>query len=363
MSLQLSTELHKRGHAVTLAYESEGSMLPLYKGFAEKLHPGKIPCFGFRNLPNSLQSIRNLSKLIREEKIDVIFSSHLGHLLDLGIVGTHTRTPVVYYLGLPSGDGEAGGSRLKDYVNRWAVKHIHAGVACSQRVATSWRNYGWPEESLYVVPHWVDSQRFKPSKDRAEARRIAGLPEQRPIVMYVGRVVQDKGIEVLLRACGSMNKDASLVIVGRAEDSYVDRLKTIASELRISSRVMMIGNVAETEKYYRAADIVVVPSICDEAFGIVAIEAMASGALTITSSSGELPNVLGEANRDLVFTSENTQELSAMLDIWLNDHNALRRRGNLLRDYATEFYSVKDKLNAYESIMLSLVEKASVLAA
>lgn len=356
MSLQMSKELHQRGHQIVLAHENDGNMLPVYQTFAKEISRMNLPCFGWRNFLPALQSIRSLAALIDRQQVDVIFTSHLGHLRDLAILKALYRTPTVYYLGLPAGEQPDRFKKVVDRSRAWAVRQIHAGVACSWRIAESWKSSGWPEKTLAIVPHWVDFEKFKPVQDKSAARRKLNLPENAQIVLYVGRVVQDKGVEILIHAFAKIREqinDALLVIVGRASTSYASELQDLITRLGIERDVVQVGGVSNAEAYFSIADITVVPSICDEAFGIVVLESMACRVLTIVSSSGELPNVMGKENSDLVFESENSQALGELVVSWLEKPEELRKRGDALRQYTLLNYSQSDKLDVYEKLMLS----------
>lgn len=333
LSFQLSTELAQRGHHIFLAYETEGSQLTYYRNFAT-VEQMPLPVFGWRTLPQSLSLVQKLAHYIRKQKIDVIFSSHLGHLRNLALIKSIYNIPTVYYLGLPSGGADSS--------KRWALKKISAGVACSGHIADSWRDDGWPERTLRVVPHWIDTEKFKPAEDKSRLRRELNLPDKR-MVLFLGRVVEDKGVENLIRSCSGVN--AQLVIVGPVEKSYEEKLLRL--EKMVGVAAIHVGPTREANKYFAATDIAVVPSICKEGFGIVAIEAMATKALTIVSTSGELPNVVG--NRpELIF--RDVADLNSKLTKWLS--NGLENKAEEMYQFTLENYTQKGKLEVYEELML-----------
>ncbi len=332
MSYQLSMELAQRGHELFLAYESEGNQLPTYREFAVIEQISMSP-FGWRSIPDILRLIHNLAHYVKNNSIDVVFSSHLGHISSLALLKSLYGIPSIYYLGLPS----SGANSFK----RWAFKKIGAGVACSNHIADTWKAAGWPEDTVCVVPHWIDPGKFAPTQDMVALRRQLDLPDG-PIILFLGRVVEDKGVENLIKACAGV--DARLVIVGPVEKSYEEKLLCLEREVGVS--VIHKGATKEANRYFAAADITVVPSICKEGFGIVAIEAMASKSLTIVSTSGELPNVVGN-RQELIF--RDVADLNQKLRGWLA--NGLEAKADEMYRFTLENYTCIGKIEVYECLM------------
>ena len=160
--------------------------------------------------------------------------------------------------------------------------------------------YGAHADCVSVVPGGVDLDRFHPAPptpsgapaDRAAARRALGLPEG-PTALFVGRLEPLKGVDILIRATALADLDPPLhaLIVG-GDDTDINeraRLRAIADEMGAADRVHFIDAVDRDTlaDYYRAADVCVVPSYY-ESFGLVAVEALASGTPVIATRVGGL---------------------------------------------------------------------------
>ena len=145
---------------------------------------------------------------------------------------------------------------------------------------------------ISVVPPGVDSTLFQPV-DKAEARRTLGVPDNRRLVLYVGRVEPLKGLDILLRAVALLDasSDTRALIVGGSleEDAELEHLKRLAIELDISDMVTFTGSVEQEglSTYYSAADVFVLPSWY-ESFGLAALEAMSCGTPVVVSRVGGL---------------------------------------------------------------------------
>jgi len=151
-------------------------------------------------------------------------------------------------------------------------------------------HYGVSPLRAVQVPCGVDTDHFRP-RSRAAARRRLGLPVDEPLVLYVGRIVPLKGIDILLRAAAEMEGRFGLLVVGgdSKDARRKSELRSLAEEMGITERVFFQDAVSHQQLplYYNAADICVVPSYY-ESFGLVALEAMACGVPVVASRVGGL---------------------------------------------------------------------------
>lgn len=138
-------------------------------------------------------------------------------------------------------------------------------------------------------------------------------------ILFVGRLVSDKGIDVLMNAClllWNKGADFKLHIVGKGEmeDWIIDTINKNGLEEKVLLKGKMIGTMLAKEM--NAHKIMVVPSTWQEPFGIVALEGLACGCKVICSSGGGLPEAVGEFG-DL-FINGNVDELASLIETNLN---------------------------------------------
>ncbi len=216
----------------------------------------------------------------------------LKHQLDVPLVSTfHTLARV---------KAEGG-----DMEPAWRDRAEAEVIGCSDAICVSCpeeerqfrRLYGDPSGVIEIVPPAVEHAFFAPGDQRG-ARRAVGLPADRPVVLFVGRIQPLKGPDVAIAALAAMPcRDATLVIVGGASgadgDCEMDKAVALADDLGVSERVMFVEPKPHhlLSSYYRAADVVVVPSR-SESFGLVALEAAACGIPVVATAVGGLLNVV-----------------------------------------------------------------------
>jgi rhamnosyl/mannosyltransferase len=182
-----------------------------------------------------------------------------------------------------------------------------------------------------VIPFGIDVERFRSANVSTTAIRAVREAAEGPRVLFVGRLVYYKGVDVLLEAMASLaaraQKPGTLLVIG--EGPLEPELRARATALGISNQVRLLGRVpdADLPAYYRAADVFVLPSVArTEAFGVVQVEAMASGVPVVSTN---LPTGVPWVNQDgitgLVVPPGDSRALADALGRLLDDP-ALRAR-------------------------------------
>lgn len=155
--------------------------------------------------------------------------------------------------------------------------------------------YDADPEKLRTVPCGVDTELFRPIP-RAEARRVVGVSPEDKVALFVGRLEQQKGLDVLFPALARIHQQVghplTFLIIGgdrRREAQKLEQLRQRAEELGISCHVRLPGLIEQRclPYYYSAADVCAMPSYA-ESFGMVAVEAMACGTPIVASRVGGL---------------------------------------------------------------------------
>jgi D-inositol-3-phosphate glycosyltransferase len=166
-------------------------------------------------------------------------------------------------------------------------------VSCTEEERQFLRLYGQPAGKIEIIAPGVEHAFFAPG-DRIGARNALDLPLDCPVLLFVGRIQPLKGPDVAVRALAALNRpDALLLIVGGASGleggEEMQLIEDLITELGVEGQVRFIEpqphHILST--YYRAADVVLVPSR-SESFGLVALEASACGIPVVASGVGGL---------------------------------------------------------------------------
>jgi glycosyltransferase involved in cell wall biosynthesis len=201
---------------------------------------------------------------------------------------------------------------LRSYVYRHA-----AGAIAGTTQAAEVLRYGGYARTIAVIPQLgVDPSRFAPNDEaRARVRASIGATADDFVIGFGGRLVQEKGVHLLLEAAARL-RSARVLFIGDGPERMP--LTLSAGESRIAGHVHFAGAVLSNDMpdWLVACDVVTLPSITTEAwveqFGRILIEAMACGVPVVGSSSGEIANVIGEEG-GLVVPEGNSDALARAL--------------------------------------------------
>lgn len=195
-----------------------------------------------------------------------------------------------------AGSDEAQAARESGWAAFWAYRQADLYLAISSRIAHNYVAAGLPTSRLRQAPNGVDVDRFHPPSrpERLAARQgLQSLSDDLYWILFVGFFSREKCPDVLFEAWLRLREmgapPSGLIFVGDTDSVYHEVDKTLAAaitaraaELGVSDRVRFTGPLANVETAYHAADVFVMPS-SREAFGMVLVEAMASGLPVVAS--------------------------------------------------------------------------------
>jgi glycosyltransferase involved in cell wall biosynthesis len=185
--------------------------------------------------------------------------------------------------------------RMIHETEAWLTYEAWKVICCSDYMISHVRwAFGLPPDKLVMVPNGVNFAAYAKAEkeDLSQFRNRFALPQEK-IVLFVGRLVFEKGAHVLVSAVPKVleKSDAKFVIVG---NGYMkDQLSDLVRGMGIAHKVMFTGFVDDEtlRKLQKCADVSVVPSLF-EPFGIVALEAMAAGSPVVVSDTGGLSEIV-----------------------------------------------------------------------
>src|SRR4051812_8857832 len=191
-------------------------------------------------------------------------------------------------------------------------------MSCPEEAQQFRRLYGEPPGRVEIVSPGVEHAFFAPG-DRTGARRAVGLGDH-PVLLFVGRIQPLKGADVAVRALAALDRpDAVLMIVGGASgldgSTEVAKLLRLVDELDLRDRVRFVEPQAHhvLSSYYRAADVVLVPSR-SESFGLVALEAAACGTPVVASAVGGLLTIVDHGRTGFLVQGRDPDVFAAYTD-------------------------------------------------
>lgn len=217
-------------------------------------------------------------------------------------------------------------NQSQGYINdvEWMLTYEASNVICnSMFMKNEIKNlFGKPVENIHVVSNGINVNKFDGKERDWEFRRNYAADYEK-IVFFAGRIVNEKGIQVLLNAAPKIlanYPNVKFVIAGRGP--CLDELKGLTNYLGLSQKVYFTGylNDVQITKMYKAIDVATFPSLY-EPFGIVALEGMLAGAATVVSDAGGLNEIISHRIDGMKSYAGNPNSLADSILECLYDEN------------------------------------------
>ena len=328
----LSQRLIKDGHEVTVITYKDGDA-PEYES-DKGVQVYRIENYMIR--PNNFidwimqmnfNMIAKANELIANgEKFDTIHAHDwlvayaaktLKHSYNIPIVSTIHATE--------SGRNSGIHDEVQRYINdtEWLLTYESSEVIVNSNYMKCelQRLFGLPFEKINVVPNGININNFAGIERDYEFRRQYAMDNEK-IILYVGRLVYEKGIQNLISAMPKiLNRyhDSKLIIAGKG--GMLDELKAQANSMGLGDKVYFTGylNAKQVQKMYKCADVAVFPSTY-EPFGIVALEAMLAGVPTVVSDVGGLNEIIEHGVNGMKSYAGNSNSIADSVLSLLYDH-------------------------------------------
>lgn len=300
----LSKRLIKDGHEVTVVTYKDGDCpfyeddkgVKVYRVENYMIHPNNFIDWVMQL---NFNLVAKATEIIQKEgKFDVIHAHDwlvanaaktLKNAFDIPVVSTIHATE--------AGRNSGVHDDTQRYINdtEWLLTYESTEVIVNSNYMKSHVQglFGLPFDKINVVPNGINMTNFNGVERDYDFRRQYAMDNEK-IILYVGRLVYEKGIQNLISAMPKILEhyhDAKLVIAGKG--GMLDELKAQVNSMGLSHKVYFTGylNAKQVQKMYKAADIAVFPSTY-EPFGIVALEAMLAGVPTVVSDIGGLNEIV-----------------------------------------------------------------------
>lgn len=277
------------------------------------------------------------------------------------------RRPVLVHLQTSRHD-EPNTIRAHGRTAWWAFAGADAYLSVSPALTARYLEAGLPAGRIREIPNGVDAARFSPpsAAERQALRRQLHLPEDRPIVLFVGVMMPDKQPHVLLEAWLQMRRAtgllSTLVFVGASNpklyelaDGLADRVRATADDSGLGGDVLFVPPTPAVEDYFRAADVFAMPS-AREGLPIVLLEAMACGLPVVASDlPGSTDTMIESGGNGLLVPSGDAAALADALALLLSQPATAAAMAAKARRTVEDRYTIEHVagqwLDAYNEVL------------
>jgi phosphatidylinositol alpha-mannosyltransferase len=349
------TELTRRGHEVYVITPrpGEGESDDAYKG-RKVLFIGGATDFNsplHTTIQVSASVNDTIDEVLHDHKFDILhFHEPWVPMLSAQILSRSQTTNIAtFHAKLPETIMTRTMIKVVTPYTKSVLKYIHECTAVSEAAAEYVCSL--TDKPVALIPNGIDLNRYK-----APARRTDNRKEK--TILYIGRLEQRKGVKHLLHAFKQLTETdphVSLIIAGNGPDRA--KLESLAVDLELDN-VTFAGHISDKEKIHllRTADLYCSPALYGESFGIVLLEAMATGLVTVGGDNPGYASVMKGLGALSLVNPKHHAEFARRLHLLLRE-NDLRK---LWREWAKEQlpqYDYRTIVDQYEEVYEHALEK------
>jgi glycosyltransferase involved in cell wall biosynthesis len=381
VAYHLSVELGKRGYDVHVITRNPDRKLPCHEELDANLTVHRFPIPLHKSTGLIASEIKNSLSLSKMLSRDITFDLCCVHqsLVAIGplLFGPLRNTPMVHFFHSPwheefmvkkqkGGGKTAVGAKAVASLMRWAERRVilkasKIFVLSNYMANRAMELHGCLEDRIKRIPAGVGLDRFQLPRDgKKAAKEAADLPIDRTAFLTVRNLVPRMGLESLIQAFSHSHvlRSKALLLIG-GEGFLKDQLASMVEKNNLRGCIRLLGHVSDQELpgLYQAADFFVLPTRSLEGFGLVILEAMASGTPVLGTPVGGIPETLEQFDSRLIFEGTGWQDIKAKLEEAVEHPEAFHFSPSECRKFVEDNFSWEKMADAFEEEMLKLVQK------
>jgi glycosyltransferase involved in cell wall biosynthesis len=313
-----------------------------------------------KNIPFIIPSVLRLIRLIKREGICLIF--HCGFMtnpysfLATRIISIPTVCRLFGY------DAEK-----KWHMTAYFVRYATSYVLPSHYCAPLLEKVGLDKKKMNVIHIGLKKDEYVNEISKIQARELLNISRESPVIGQISRIVPNKGLEYLIQAVGSLKNtfpDVKCYIVGEISKSikdprtlsYYHHLESLIEQLNLKNNVFFTGFVDnKTKKHYLVAfDIFILASVFED-YGMVLLEAMASGRPVVASHTGGIPEIVEHGVTGILVPPAEALALARGVSKLLNSPEGIVRMGIEGRKRFESQFTIEKEVSEHQKFYESLL--------
>ncbi|HSH18214.1 MAG TPA: glycosyltransferase family 4 protein [Candidatus Saccharimonadales bacterium] len=278
-----------------------------------------------------------ITQMLEEEKFDILhFHEPWVPMLSRQILSRSKAVNIAtFHAKLPETLMTRTMARVVTPYTKAVLKQLHELTAVSEAASEYVRTL--TDEPVSIIPNGIDLSLYKNVPHKTVKK------EQIKTILYIGRLERRKGVSCLLEAYGLLEErvsDVQLIVAGDGPDR--EKLENMADDLNIRN-ITFLGYVTEEEKVtlLAEADLFCAPSLYGESFGIVLLEAMATGVVTVAGNNPGYASVLQELGSLSLVNPKDYEQFARRLDVMLHDEGLRKLWKKWAKAYVQQYHYPK----------------------
>ena len=353
-AVELGRQLRERGHRITY-------LANRHSPTGRAVEESKLPL-----LPFSIHGyidplgVKKIREWVKKEDVDLVHTHYSKDLWVLAPALSVGRKKIPLVL-----TKHIGTMRPKrDLLHRLIYRRVDAVIAVSKLIRQNViQTHPVPQEKVRTIPNGVDLRRFGlKDVDRKAVRVSLGIPQDAVVVGMAGRLSWWKGYREFLEMAQRLiraRSDVFFLAIGGStvgEENEADAIRNFARPLSLDGRIVFTGFREDVDRLYGAMDVFVYPAYA-EAFGLVLIEAMASGLPVVSSNSDGVPEIVVDGKTGRLVRPRDSDALNAAVMEMLENSNTLKEYGRAGRQRVMELYDIQKIVDQIEILYGELIAR------
>jgi glycosyltransferase involved in cell wall biosynthesis len=282
--------LAERGHRIDLIYRDDGDFRKDWEACCDSTTKVSHLAPSWRHALPFFAGVWKGARIARRCRSDLIYAYSPNFLFYAVLVGKLSRTPVVLWIAFQ------GPPRQTTWSYRYGFRHVRRTLSVSRATGQLWSQSKLDIDRIVPVLAGIDMDYYRPAPagDIGDIRRDLGLEDEDFIILFTGRLIPEKGADVLLNAFAQLEDipRAKLVITAQANPEHMGPWRQALLQQAADLDVVWIPRRKDIVPVLQMADVVAVPSVWHEAFGRAVCEPLACGVPVVASDTGGIPEIM-----------------------------------------------------------------------
>jgi glycosyltransferase involved in cell wall biosynthesis len=368
----ISKALVKRGHDVTVYTTNVLSRDSLFHSEQNPIFVAGAKVYYFSNLiykPSVyIYFSEELMKAVKENiaNYDVIHLHEYRSYISLAVGYYAKKYHIPYVLQAHGQLPRTAKWRLKQVFDVFfgyrLLRDASKVIALSKVEAEQYKCMGMSEEKIAIIPNGIDLSEYAELPPKGAFKKKFNIPEDKKIILYLGRIHKIKGIDFLIRACAYLKNKMSfkntILIIAGPDDGYLSEIKYLAQASDVSNSILFVGPLYGADKLaaYVDSEVYVLPSRY-ETFPMTILEAYACGKPIVASRVGGLKDLVIDGETGLLFELGNVKQLARSIFNLLNSNDVAKEMGLKGKNFVRENFTIEKVVERLEKVYDEVVKR------
>jgi glycosyltransferase involved in cell wall biosynthesis len=292
--------------------------------------------------------------LENKDKFDVV------HTIDLFYQAIEPQLDILNSCGKPTVLKIPTAGYIPKLINspklKKSLQAVSAIIALNGLIEKELAKVGVATDKIYRLPNGIDPKEFVPVSDKTTLRKSLGLPIDKVLLIFTGRLVQRKRLDILLSALDRVDREAHLVLVGSGfeqRDSVEDDIVRVATDL---GRVTLIKAVADCRPYLQASDIQILLAE-REGMPNSLLEGMSCSLPTIATEIAGIVDLISEGAEGILVPVGEVEETVTVINVLVRSKYLRDQMGSRARNKVIERFNISSVVGQYNILYRKIIPK------